>query len=60
MPTRDQLVNFFNFAQVMIINMHISAHFTLGVKAKIEKIFSILLINAGLYGLVLASRLKKG
>jgi hypothetical protein len=40
--------------------MHISAHFTLGVKAKIEKIFSILLINAGLYGLVLASRLKKG
>jgi hypothetical protein len=32
--------------------------FTLGVKAKIEKIFSILLMNAGLYGLVLASRLK--
>jgi len=36
--------------------------FTLGIKAEIEKIFSIcpkLLINAELYGLVLASRLKK-
>jgi hypothetical protein len=36
--------------------------FTLGVKAKIEIIFSIcpkLLINAELYGLVLAPRLKK-
>jgi len=37
--------------------------FTLGVKADIEKNFSIcpkLLINAELYGLVLAPRLKKG
>jgi hypothetical protein len=34
--------------------------FTLGVKVKIEKIFSILIITAGLYGLVLASRVKKG
>ncbi len=36
--------------------------FTLGVKAEIEKIFSIcpkLLINAELLGLVLAPRLKK-
>jgi hypothetical protein len=36
--------------------------FTLGVKAEIEKIFSIcpnLLINAELYDLVLAPRLKK-
>jgi hypothetical protein len=36
--------------------------FTLGVKAEIEKMFSIcpkLLINAELYGLVLAPRLKK-
>ncbi len=36
--------------------------FTLGVKAAIEKVFSIypkLLINAELYGLVLAPRLKK-
>jgi hypothetical protein len=36
--------------------------FTLGIKAEIEKIFSIcpkLLMNAELYGLVLASRLKK-
>jgi hypothetical protein len=35
--------------------------FTLGVKAEIEKIFSIcpkLLINAELYGLLLAPRLK--
>jgi hypothetical protein len=37
--------------------------FTLGVKAEIEKIFSIypkLLINDEFYGLVLAPRLKKG
>jgi hypothetical protein len=37
--------------------------FTLGVKAEIEKIFSInpkLLINDELYSLVLVSRLKKG
>jgi hypothetical protein len=37
--------------------------FTPGVKAEIEKIFSIcpkLLINGELYGLVLASRLKTG
>jgi hypothetical protein len=37
--------------------------FTLGIKAEIEKNFSIcpkLLINAELYGLVLAPRLKKG
>jgi hypothetical protein len=37
--------------------------FTLGVKAEIEKIFSInpkLLINAELYSLVLTPRLKKG
>ncbi len=37
--------------------------FTLRVKAEIEKIFSIcfkLLINAKLYGLVLAPRLSKG
>jgi hypothetical protein len=37
--------------------------FTLGVKAKLEKIFSIcpkLLINAELYSLVLAPRLDKG
>jgi hypothetical protein len=37
--------------------------FTLGVKAELEKIFSIcpkLLINAELYGLVLAPRLEKG
>jgi hypothetical protein len=36
--------------------------FTFGVKVEIEKIFSIcfkVLINAELYGLVLASRLKK-
>jgi hypothetical protein len=36
--------------------------FTLGVKAELEKIFSIcpkLLINAELYGLVLAPRLEK-
>jgi hypothetical protein len=36
--------------------------FTLGVKAEIEKIFSIcprLLINAELYGLILAPSLKK-
>jgi hypothetical protein len=36
--------------------------FTLGVKAEIEKIFSLcpkLLINAEIYGLVLAPRLKK-
>jgi hypothetical protein len=36
---------------------------TLGVKAEVEKIFSIypkLLINAEFYGLVLAPRLKKG
>jgi hypothetical protein len=38
------------------------AHFTLGVKAEIEKIFSIcpkLVVNAELYDLVLAPRLKK-
>ncbi len=38
------------------------AHFTLGVKAKIEKIFSIcpeLVINAELFGLELAARMKK-
>jgi hypothetical protein len=37
--------------------------FTVGVKAEIEKIFSIypkLLINAELYGVELASRPKKG
>jgi hypothetical protein len=37
--------------------------FTLRVKAELEKIFSIcpkLLINAELYGLVLAPRLEKG
>jgi hypothetical protein len=37
--------------------------FTLGVKAELEKIFSIcpkLLLNAKLYGLVLAPRLEKG
>jgi hypothetical protein len=37
--------------------------FTLGVKAEIEKIFSIcpkLLVNAELYGLVLAQTLKNG
>jgi hypothetical protein len=37
--------------------------FTLGVKAELEKIFSIcpkLVINAELYGLVLAPRLEKG
>ncbi len=37
--------------------------FTLGVKAELEKTFSIcpkLLINAELYGMVLAPRLKKG
>jgi hypothetical protein len=37
--------------------------FRLGVKAEIENIFSIypkLLINTELYGLVLATRLKKG
>jgi hypothetical protein len=37
--------------------------FTLGVKAELEKIFSIcakLLINAELYGLVLTPRLEKG
>jgi hypothetical protein len=37
--------------------------FTLGVKSKLEKIFSIcpkLVINAELYGLVLAPRLEKG
>jgi hypothetical protein len=37
--------------------------FTLGVKAELEKIFSIcpqLLINAELYGLVLAPSLEKG
>jgi hypothetical protein len=37
--------------------------FTSGVKAEIEKIFSIcpkLLINAELYGFVLAPNLKKG
>jgi hypothetical protein len=37
--------------------------FTLGVKAGVEKIFSIcpkLLITAELYGLVLAPRLEKG
>jgi hypothetical protein len=37
--------------------------FTLGVKAEIEKIFSIypkLLINSELYAVVLASRLEKG
>jgi len=37
--------------------------FTSGVKAEIQKIFSIcpkLLINAELYGLVLAPKLKKG
>jgi hypothetical protein len=38
--------------------------FTLGVKAEIEKTFSIcpklLIINAALYGLVLALRLKNG
>jgi hypothetical protein len=37
--------------------------FRLGVKAELEKIFSIclkLLINAELYGLVLAPRLEKG
>jgi hypothetical protein len=36
--------------------------FTLGVEAELEKVFSIcprLLINAELYGLVLAPRLKK-
>jgi hypothetical protein len=36
--------------------------FTLGVKAELEKIFSIcpnLLINAELYGLILARRLEK-
>jgi hypothetical protein len=38
-------------------------HFTLGMKAEIERIFSIcpkLLINAKLCGLVMASRLKNG
>jgi hypothetical protein len=37
--------------------------FTLGVKAELEKVFSIcrkLLLNAELYGLVLAPRLEKG
>ncbi len=37
--------------------------FTLGVKSKLENIFSIcpkLVINAELYGLVLAPRLEKG
>jgi hypothetical protein len=37
--------------------------FTLGVEAELEKVFSIcpkLLINAEVYGLVLAPRLKKG
>jgi hypothetical protein len=36
--------------------------FTLGIKAEIEKIFSIcpkLLINAELYGIVISPRLKK-
>jgi hypothetical protein len=40
-----------------------SKGFTLGVKAEIEKVFSVcpkLLINAELYGLVLAPRLKNG
>jgi len=39
------------------------ARFTLGVKAEIEKIFSIcpeLVINAELFGLVLAPRMQKG
>jgi hypothetical protein len=42
--------------------MTTKAHFTLGVKAEIEQIFSICpkpLINVELYGLVLAPRLKK-
>jgi len=37
--------------------------FTLGVKAELEKIFSICprrLVNAELYGLVLSPRLKRG
>jgi hypothetical protein len=41
----------------------LKAHFTLGVKVELEKIFSIcpkLLINAEFYGLVLASGLEKG
>jgi hypothetical protein len=49
----------------MVAKVEISPKsFTLGVKAEIEKNFSIcpkyLLINAELYGLVLAPRLKKG
>jgi len=42
---------------------NIKAFFTLGVKAGVEKIFSIcpkFLITAELHGLVLAPRLKKG
>jgi hypothetical protein len=41
---------------------HSKAHFTLGVKGEIEKIFSIcpkLLINAELYGLLLALGVTK-
>jgi hypothetical protein len=45
------------------IGAKVEISLTLGVKAKIKKIFSIclkLVINAEIYGLVLAPRLKKG
>jgi hypothetical protein len=55
----------FNSNQAFLLVQKLkSAHkgVTIGVKAEIEKIFSIypkLLLNAELYGLVLAPRLKK-
>jgi hypothetical protein len=55
----------FNSNQVFLLEQELKSApkgFTLGVKAEIEKIFSIcpkLLINAKLYGLVLAPRLKR-
>jgi hypothetical protein len=56
----------FNSNQVFLLEQELKSPpkaFILGVKAETEKIFSIcpkLLINAKLYGLVLAPRLKKG
>jgi hypothetical protein len=52
-----------NPAFLLVQNLKSAPNFTLGVKADIEKNFSIcpkLLINAKHYGLVLAPRLKKG
>jgi hypothetical protein len=52
----------FNPNQAFLLVEISPKHFTVGVQAELEKIFSIcpeLLINAELYGLVFAPRLEK-